>query len=408
MIELTVGPVAHGGVCVARHEGQVVFVRHALPGERVMAEITDEGQRFLRADAVEILERSPDRVVPPCPYAGPGRCGGCDWQHASLPAQRRLKADVIREQFTRLAGITPEVTVEELPGSPDGLGWRTRVQFAVRPDGVLGLRRHRSHEIEPVEFCLIAHEGVEALGVERERWPGAERVEAIAAADDLAVVVTPKGRRSVEVPPLDADASILVDEGRGRVTAAKGSETLRERAGGRVFEVTGSGFWQVHPSAAGVFLDTVLALGRPGPGETVLDLYCGAGLFTAGLAQAVGPSGLVVGIESDPTSARDARRNLRDLPQARIERGRVEQRQAMDHADLVVVDPPRAGLGRAVVARIAELTPSRIVYVSCDPATLARDVAWLAGHGYRLDALRAFDAFPMTQHVECVALLTRA
>ncbi|MET9336309.1 class I SAM-dependent RNA methyltransferase [Nonomuraea sp. NPDC003804] len=408
-VELEVGPVAHGGWCVARHEGRVVFVRHALPGERVIAEVTEETTRFLRADAVQILEPSPDRVTPPCPYAGPGRCGGCDWQHASLEAQRALKADVVAEQLRRLAGITREVVVEEVPGAKDGLGWRTRVQFAVTRDGTVGFRRHRSHDIEPVAACLIAHPEVEAVGVESRTWEGASAVEVIASSSgDHAVVIAPKPRRSVAVPVLEAPASILVNQGRGRTEPRHGSGMLHERVGDREFQVTGSGFWQVHPGAAETLLDAVLSYAAPEPGEWALDLYCGVGLFAAGLAEAVGPSGAVFGVESEAAAVRDARLNLRDLPWARVERGRVEDaldRYEIERADLVVVDPPRSGLGRQVVDRIAALEATRVVYVSCDPATLARDLAWFAELGYSLADLRAFDAFPMTHHVECVALL---
>ncbi|MFD1537948.1 class I SAM-dependent RNA methyltransferase [Nonomuraea guangzhouensis] len=410
-LELTVGPVAHGGWCVARHEGRVVFVRHALPGERVIAEVTEETTRFLRADAVQVLDPSPDRVTPPCPFAGPGRCGGCDWQHATLEAQRGLKAAVVAEQLSRLAGIEREVVVEEVPGAKDGLGWRTRVQFAARPGGELGFRKHRSHDIEVVDACLIAHPEVEAVGAEQREWRGASGVEVIASsAGDRAVVVKPRPRRSVTVPDLDASASILLDQGKGHTVPRKGSGVLHEQVGDREFRVAGSGFWQVHPGAAETLLDAVLSYAAPEPGEWALDLYCGVGLFAAGLAEGVGAEGAVFGLESEAAAVRDARANLRDLPQARVERGRVEEaldRFQIERADIVVVDPPRSGLGREVVHRIAALEASRIVYVSCDPATLARDLSWLGDDGYELVDLRAFDAFPMTHHVECVALLAR-
>ncbi|MFG1956100.1 class I SAM-dependent RNA methyltransferase [Nonomuraea sp. NPDC050022] len=410
-LELTVGPVAHGGWCVARHDGRVVFVRHALPGERVIAEVTEETTRFLRADAVRVLEPSPDRVVPPCPYAGPGRCGGCDWQHATQEAQRGLKAAVVAEQLSRLAGIEREIVVEEVPGAKDGLGWRTRVQFAARPSGELGFRRHRSHDIEVVDACLIAHPEVEAVGAEQREWQGASAVEVIASSTgDRAVVVRPRPRRSVTVPDLDAPASILLDQGKGHTVPRKGSGVLREQVGDREFRVAGSGFWQVHPGAAETLLDAVLSYAAPEPGEWALDLYCGVGLFAAGLAEGVGEQGAVFGLESEASAVRDARANLRDLPQARVERGRVEEaldRFQIERADIVVVDPPRSGLGRDVVHRITALESSRIVYVSCDPATLARDLAWFGDDGYGLVDLRAFDAFPMTHHVECVALLAR-
>ncbi|MBX6168738.1 MAG: class I SAM-dependent RNA methyltransferase, partial [Thermobispora bispora] len=221
---------------------------------------------------------------------------------------------------------------------------------------------------------------------------------------DRAVIIRP--RRRVTVP--EVDAAVLLDQGRRGVRVLKGSPSLTERAGHREFRVTGSGFWQIHPGAPETLLRTVLELGRPAPGERALDLYCGAGLFAAGLGEAVGPEGSVLGVESDPQAVRDARWNLRDLPNTRIERGRVEEALgAAARADLVVADPPRTGLGREVVERIAGLGPSRFVYVSCDPATMSRDIAWLTPHGYELAELRAFDQYPMTHHVECVALLVR-
>ncbi|MFC4063138.1 class I SAM-dependent RNA methyltransferase [Planomonospora corallina] len=410
-IELTVGPVAHGGWCVARHEGRVVFVRHALPGERVIAEVTEETTRFLRADAVKVLQASPDRVVAPCPFAGPGLCGGCDWQHATLPAQRRLKTDVVAEQLRRLAGIEWTGQVEEVPGATDGLGWRTRVQFAVDRDGAAGLRRHRSHDIQPVDACLIAHPGVEDVGAEVMNWRGASSVEVITSSTgDRAVVVAPKPRRTVAVPDVDDGVAVMVNEGRGRTRTVHGRHHVVERVGGRDFQVTGSGFWQIHPGAAETLLRAVMEFADPRPGEWALDLYCGVGLFAAGLAEAVGPDGAVFGVESDTVAVRDAERNLRDLPQARFARGYVESaldRHGIERADLVVVDPPRTGLGREVTDRVAALEASRIVYVSCDPATLARDLARFGERGYRLSGLRAFDAFPMTHHVESVALLVR-
>ena len=187
LVHVTTVDVAHGGWCVARPDaGPVVFVRHALPGETVLARITEVTSRLARADAVEILAPSPDRVQPPCPHARPGGCGGCDWQHASLPAQRALKAVVIRQQLRRLAGIDRQVTVEALPGdeddngtadTPPGLGWRTRVRFAVRADGVAGLRAHRSHEVVAIDTCLIAHPGLAALDIPGQRWPAGASVQ---------------------------------------------------------------------------------------------------------------------------------------------------------------------------------------------------------------------------------------
>jgi tRNA/tmRNA/rRNA uracil-C5-methylase (TrmA/RlmC/RlmD family) len=431
VVQLTVVDVAHGGWCVARPEdGPVVFVRHALPGETVMARITEVASRLARADAVEVLTPSPDRVEPPCPYAGPGACGGCDWQHATLAAQRELKAAVIRQQLRRMAGLDREVTVEALPGDEEpghgkpgaGLGWRTRVQYAVRPDGAAGLRGHRSHDVVPIDECLIAHPAINDLGLTGRRWPGTASVEALVAtgSGERAVIVTAKGSVPPDAAP-EADALLRRTGASGRgLTPLRGRVYLTQHAAGRDWRVSASGFWQVHPGAADVLTAAVLTALEPRPGDTALDLYCGAGLFAGALAPAVGAAGTVTGVESDHAAVRDARHNLRPWPWARVHRGDVAAVLRRDHpeARLVVADPPRAGLAREVIdylgpdgdgaARrsVDRHGADRFAYVSCDPATLARDIGLLVARGWTLADLRAFDAFPMTHHVECVATLT--
>jgi tRNA/tmRNA/rRNA uracil-C5-methylase (TrmA/RlmC/RlmD family) len=381
--------VAHGGFVVARHEGVVVFVRHALPGERVVVEVTEgqEGDRFLRADAVEVLEPSPHRVTPPCPFARPGLCGGCDFQHVSMPFQRELKAAVVGEQLRRLAGLEVDVTVEPVPGDAGGLGWRTRVQWAIAPEGTPGLRKHRSHDVVAVDVCRIAHPGLPS--VTDSDWPDATTVEAL---------VSSTGERLR-----------LVSTGDG-ATFADGPPVLHEQARGRDWQVTGSGFWQVHPGAAETLVAAVLDGLDPQPGERAADLYAGVGLFSAALAERVGTSGRVVAIESDAVAVEDAAVNLADLPQVEPVADRVDRalrRGAVGPVDVVVLDPPRTGAKREVVSAIAARGPRSVAYVACDPAALARDVAIFAEHGYTLRSLRAFDLFPMTQHVECVAVLAR-
>ena len=379
--ELDVGPVAHGGHCVARWEGRVVFVRHTLPGERVRVRVTegDTASRFLRGDAVDVLEPAPARVEPPCPYAGPGRCGGCDFQHVAPQAQRALLAEVVTEQLQRLAGLDVEVHVEPVP--PDDLGWRTRMGWTVGDDGRVGLRRHRSHEVEAVDRCRIAHPEIAAPP---DAPTGVSRVD---------VAWSSTGQRAVL-----ADGQRL-----------NGPAHLVEEVRGRALRVSGSGFWQVHPAAARTLVDAVLTLGGPRAGERALDLYAGVGLFSAFLGDAVGADGSVVLVEGDRGALRDARRNLHDSPQVRIVPGRVDHAltkgQCGDAAELVVLDPPRTGARAPVVRGIAALHPERVVYVACDPAALARDVATFAEEGYRLAELRAYALFPMTHHVECVALL---
>jgi tRNA/tmRNA/rRNA uracil-C5-methylase (TrmA/RlmC/RlmD family) len=278
VVDVEVGPIAHGGHCVARYEGRVVFVRHTLPGEVVRAVVTEgeDSSSFLRADAVEILRAAAGRVERRCPVSGPGLCGGCDFQHVDLATQRELLASVVREQLNRLAGIDYDVVVEPADDG-DGLGWRTRVEFAVDADQRLGLRKHRSHDVVPVDPCPIAHPRLAEFT--RHRWP-AESVEAVVSStgDALAAVHDP----GKTLPHLDLVG--VVDE-RGRRIG--GRTHVKERVRDRDFTVTGGGFWQVHPAAPRVLVDAVLELAAVRPGDQVVDLYAGAGLFTAFLADSV-------------------------------------------------------------------------------------------------------------------------
>jgi tRNA/tmRNA/rRNA uracil-C5-methylase (TrmA/RlmC/RlmD family) len=400
--EVTVGPVAHGGHCVARHEGRVVFVRHSLPGERVVVRVTeDRHPGFCRADAVEVREASPHRVERPCPYSGPGRCGGCDWQHVDPAEQRELKAAVVREQLARLARLDDvAVTVEELPGGP--LRWRSRARFAVDRSGAPGLRRHRSHDVVVLDDCPITSENA-ARAVLARRWPGAGAVD-VSVDSTGAVTTTRLDRRG------HPTTTRVVRPG-GDLPEPPSSRAERH-AGGRDWEVEGTGFWQVHPAAADALVGAVAGFAAVRAGETVLDLYAGAGLFGGALAPAVGEDGRVVCVEADGAACAAAAANLAGLPQAEVWQGEVDADglaglldELGSRPDVVVLDPPRAGAGRAVSALLAGAGARAVVYVACDPAALARDVAAFAEAGYRLAGVRAFDAFPMTAHVECVALL---
>ena len=423
VVTVEVGAVAHGGHCVARHEGQVLFVRHALPGEEVRAAVTEVGGggRFVRADAVEVLVPSPDRVVAPCPWAGPGLCGGCDWQHATLEAQRTLKAQVVAEQLRRIGGLTEEevgalVTgCEPVPGDREGLRWRTRVELAVtaRDDGrVPGLRVHRSHQVLPVDDCLIAADGVISTGVLGRPVPaGVVGLDVVAPGTGSPVVV-PLGRPDAHGPGGRRGRR----RGRGRRAAPVPLgpvPTVTERVDGHDFTLSARGFWQVHPGAAATFSDQVLAWLDPQPGERALDLYAGVGLFAVPLAERVGVTGTVVAVEADGEAATSAGRHLAPYPWARAvaapaEGALADLAAAGERADVVVLDPPRTGAGPQVVASVAGLGPRAVVYVACDPAALARDVAAAREVGLELVGLRVLDAFPMTHHVECLALLRPA
>jgi tRNA/tmRNA/rRNA uracil-C5-methylase (TrmA/RlmC/RlmD family) len=350
VLDLEVGPVAHGGHCVARADGRVVFVRHALPGERVRAVVTEDRHgSFCRADVLAVLVPSPDRVEAPCVWARAGGCGGCDYQHATPAAQRRLKADVLAEQLQRLAGVDRadfDTEVEELPGG--ALGWRHRMRLAVGPDGQAGLRAHRAHDVIPIADCLLAPTGMLTPVLERTWRPGDE----------------------VQVE-LDGDGEVHVSSGAGR-----DRRPVPRRVAGREWLVPPGSFWQVHPALADTLCEVVAEWA-----------------------------------ESDRDAVRSGAEALADLPWVQWRVGRVERVMAelaeMWRPDVVVADPPRKGLGRGVVDQLVAVGPARLVYVACDPAALARDVALLAERGYRLERLRAFDAFPMTHHLEAVALFLR-
>ena len=390
--EAQIGKVAHGGHCVTRYNGRVVFVRHTLPGEIVRVQLTDgsQGDRFLLGDAVEVLEPSAHRVEPACPFAGPGRCGGCDWQHSDLAYQRELKAAVVSEQFQRLAGMDVKVDVEALPGDEQGLRWRTRTEFAIDASGVAGLHRHHSSQIGPIQDCLISTERLIQTGVLDRRWPMATSVDVVDASGESAAVIVPLPSRDSTIPHV----SERVDTGDWSAE----------------FRLSARGFWQVHPQAAATFVAHVLRELAPRPGERALDLYAGVGLFALALADAVGPAGAVLAIESDARAIADAKSNLRSRPEIELRRGKVDRtlkplvRQGI-RTDLVVLDPPRTGAGKSVIKDVAALSPRAIAYVACDPAALARDVAYARGAGYGMRSLRALDAFPMTHHIECIAIL---
>jgi len=437
---LDVGPVAHGGHCVARHEGRVVFVRHAIPGEKVRVRLTDaaDGAKFWRADVIEVLEASPDRVehfwhVADSPRAwghGHPPVGGAEFGHVTLARQRSLKAEVVAEQLTRLAGFeqlpsawTGEVeAVGEKDDGGSGLGWRTRASFSVTPGGRLGMHAHRSNHIVAVREMPLASEAINALRLWDLDLQGIERVEVAAPANGSRPLVllapapgTKDKRLRAIAAALSAEASVAAfDPLTGTVTQLRGRTWVQESAAGHEYRVTGEGFWQIHRDAPGTLVGAVTQFLAEGdflhPGAVVADLYAGAGLFTAVLADAVGGTGSVLSVEGAPGASRDARKNLHSAPQVEVVQGRVERvlRQQPRNFDALVLDPPRAGAGKAVVGQLVASQPRAIAYVSCDPASFARDLGYFRRSGWGLVGLRAFDLYPHTHHLETVALLTPA
>ena len=427
LIELTIGAPAHGGHFVARHEGRVVFVRHALPGERVLAKVTDGGADagFWRADTVQVLEASADRVAHPWAPAdalaaaetGLPAVGGAEFGHISLEAQRRLKGQIFAEQLQRLAKLEREVSVEAPAGEyDDGLGWRTRAAFGVGKGGKLAMHAHRSDQLIPVRQMPLAVDAVNDLRLWELDLSGVERVEVAAPADGSMPLVllvpaagtTPK-RLAKITEQIEPGVSVAAWEPeQGKLTRLRGRTWVSETSGPHRYRVTGDGFWQIHRLAPATLTAAVMAGVAPQPGERVADLYAGAGLFTAPLADAVGVTGNVLSVEGSPAASKDARKNLHSFGQIEIVQGKVERvlRSQATAMDAVVLDPPRAGAGKAVVQAVAARNPRVVGYVACDPASFARDLGYFQQLGWKLDSLRVFDLYPHTHHMESFAVLT--
>lgn len=385
---------ATGGAVGHLEDGRVVFVRHALPGEVVQVALTESTSKFSRGDAVEVLDASPDRVVPPCRYAHPGGCGGCDLQHASTAGQTSWKSSLVAEHLKRIAGVEVEFSVVEPTSDPKGS--RTRLRCAVDDDGRLGLRVARSHDVVVLDECWIAEPSFTPAF--STSWHGAEEVElrALGDGDPFAVVrrITPRGTMhelcSLRGEPLEP------------------STQSRVNVRGHVYSVGPRSFWQSHRDAPALLLDHVLELAGARADDHVTDLYSGVGLFAVPLATVVGPGGRVTAVESSPYAVRDARQNAEGLRTLKVREWSVTPRSVNDsvgEGDVVVMDPPRGGLAKGVAETLVRRGPRRVVYVSCDAATFARDLKILLAGGFALGDFRVFDLFPMTEHVELIASL---
>ena len=388
LVQVTIEKVAHGGHFIARHDGAVIFVRHAIPGEKCTIQITSTGSSFNRADVISVEAPSEFRVQAPCSFAHRNGCGGCDFQHISVDHQRTLKSDVIAEQFSRIAKMDLRVDVEEVGESTH---WRTRAIATTDRNGKLGFYKSRSHSIAPVTDCIICVEGMNFSEIASRDLKGDVRVE-ISASNT--------GERSIALAPT---------RGEEKARLTEGPAVLHENVLRKSLEVSQESFWQSHKKAPEILTQAILDFAQLKTGEHVLDLYGGVGLFTAAIVEAVGPTGHIDLIEGSKVATADANRNFASLSNITIATGDVAKLlPRITAADVVVLDPPRDGAGKETVAHIARLAPRAIVYVACDPAALARDTAYLADHSYSLVKVRAFDLFPMTHHIECVALYARA
>ena len=423
ILQLSVGEPAHGGACVARDEsGRVVFVRHAAPGEIVRARVTAVQKKLAWADAVEIVEASPDRVESVWPQAGPGGVGGGELAHLTPAAQRDWKSRVIAGQLRRVGGEALSEAVEALggvrvapaPGDEDRgdslTGRRSRIDVVIDADGCAGMHEFRGRRIIALEDMPLAVPAIRELGLFdegtpwRRLWKPGDRVRAVAPSGGDPVVLIGEDTYAADGVRIDADVL------RWNVPVGSGVES---------YYVRPSGFWQTHVRGAEVLANAVLAAaafgaGEAGAGRAVMELYSGAGLFSVPLARAVGASGRVVTLEGDEGAVRDAGENLAAFDWVDAFAGNVDREGIVDLSgqlgavpDVVVADPPRAGAGAEVCEAIAATGAPRVVLVSCDPAAGARDLRALTEAGYELESLQAWDLFPHTHHVETVSVLSR-
>jgi tRNA/tmRNA/rRNA uracil-C5-methylase (TrmA/RlmC/RlmD family) len=376
----TIEKVAHGGHFIARHEGAVFFIRHGIPGEKVVVEVTSTGKSFNRGDVLEVIEPSADRVKAPCSYAHRLGCGGCDFQHIDIGRQRELKSEVITEQFARIAKMDLKVAVEEVA---EPLHWRTRAILNIDGSGKAGFFGSRSHNSIQIDECLTCVPELKLGEITCRTWQPNTKLE---------ISANKSGDRII------ANAAVV-----------EGPNELVEVVGENTFQVSHSSFWQSHKLAPSVLTDAVMKFAELQKGDQVLDLYGGVGLFTAAALSVVGAEGRVDLVEASSSAIGDAKINFESVANVNIYLGDVAKiMPRIGSADVVILDPPRDGAGQLVLQQITALSPKRIVYVACDPAALARDTAFAKELGWQVTKVRAFDLFPMTHHIEMVALFTRS
>ncbi len=402
MIELTITALSHAGEGIGRHAGQAVFVPLALPGEQVRAEITSQKKNLARARVLAIQQASPDRVSPPCPYFA--ACGGCQLQHLAYAGQVRFKENVVREQLRRVAGLA-DPPVRPALAAPAPWGYRNHMQFALTPQGALGLQARASRQVIPVAQCAIAHPAINAIlpHIQLEPEAGVTGV-AVRVGDEDQVLVAFEAEAPDFEFELDLPVAATWLKPDGATFALAGDDSLPLTVRGRTFWVSAGAFFQVNTPMLETLLDTVLAALALRGGETVLELYGGVGLFTAFVAE---QAARVVGVEASAPAVSDAAHNLEAFDNIELYEAPAEVvlPTLAVRPQVVLLDPPRAGCAPEVIAALGKMQAARLVYVSCNPATLARDVRALRDYGYALVSVQPLDMFPQTHHVECVAVL---
>lgn len=393
-LTLTTAAPANGGSCIARHDGRVVFVRYALPGETVRARLVGDRGSYLNAEAVEILEPSADRIDPLCPIAGVDGAGCCDLAFAEPAAVRRIKGAVVANQLARLGNYRwrdeAEATAEPV-GDAGATGWRTRVRLDTSADGRVGFHRYHSAELVHRLDCAQLPPGM-LDGLADMRWTPGSAVHVVLDDDGNRHVVAAAGR----------DRGV-------RTTVVEGDYETVQRVAGRPWRVPATAFWQAHRGAPELYSALVTRWAQLQPGMSAWDLYGGAGVFAAALAAGVGPRGSVLTVDTSRGASRSARAALADLGNVTVVTDSVRRALGAQRkrADVAVLDPPRTGAGREVIDLLAGAGVPRILHIGCEAASFARDVGLYRTHGYEVEELQVYDSFPLTHHVECVAVLSR-
>lgn len=407
-VQLSLTTLAYGGEAIGRHDGRAVFVPFALPGEIVRARIVEERKNFARAELLEVIKASPERIAPKCPHYT--ACGGCHLQHLPYPAQLRVKTDILRDQLARIGKIA-NPPVREIVPSPDEWNYRNHIQFHLDEDANLAFvaaqtdsARHDAAPLNllPITECHLPEAALNALWPTLDFEPGAplNRIS-LRAGDDLMLILESDTPEAPEME-LESDISVvhLVED--DPVILAGGDYIVIEVLG-RPFKVSAASFFQVNTPMAAKMVEHLLETLPISPTSTILDVYCGVGLFSAFFAPRVKK---VIGIEAAPSSCEDFGVNLDEFDNVELYEAPAEDAlpQLKDYADTVILDPPRAGLDRAVIDALIAKKPETIAYVSCDPSTLARDAARLLAGGYKLKQVTPFDLFPQTYHIESISI----
>ncbi|TEU14364.1 MAG: 23S rRNA (uracil(1939)-C(5))-methyltransferase RlmD [Anaerolineales bacterium] len=405
--------MAHGGAALGRHEGKVVFVPYVIPGEEVLVAIVEDKGRYARGRLVDVLSPSTQRVLPPCPHFGSHAaaaavgCGGCHWQHIAYEAQLEFKQRIVQDQLERI-GRFESVLVKPTIGSPEPWYYRNHVQFALDEHGRLGFIEAERQRVVPIEECYIMHPLLdEVFGALDLEMPELERLSlrcGVNTGQKMAVFETHEDEPFELEVDLPVSCVFLLSD--GRTATLIGQEYISEILAGHEYRISASSFFQINTPQAEELVHLVRDYLAPTGSEVLLDAYCGVGVFGLSLASEVGQ---VIGVEESPIAVADARFNAGLADNVEFVEGRVEEVLPSIGVpiDLAVLDPPRQGCASEVLTVLARLAPAKIVYVSCDPATLARDTRRLVQAGYQLVEVQPLDMFPQTYHIESVALLRR-